>query len=335
MFMLPEPVLQSESTPGERIRHHILTGYRPEGQAWYKYVLGFFQWHNETTNMWTHLISFLWAVYMIFKLWNTYDMSDPYLYPLGACMLTYVPVYLCSTIAHIFSNKSEVLHYVLFYGDYMGISVFGAGAAVAAHHYSVRNPPLQSFLDSYSPYVNVSINIGMFALFCYGKLYHGRASKMSKVTRAIINLLSYLWFLLPIANRISNSEESEAIDFHKIGITFYVISGIFYSSHIPERFLPKVFDNFGQSHNVFHVTMWISGIYILKALRLDMSTVPVDNRNVPTLPNTYGVIGYILLVEMALIPYFGLLTVDKLDQKSNNNNIPEQRQRNNNIKKHR
>ena len=44
---------------GGNWNRHILTGYRIGYNTWRSIVSSLFQWHNETINIWTHLVGFV------------------------------------------------------------------------------------------------------------------------------------------------------------------------------------------------------------------------------------------------------------------------------------
>lgn len=53
---LPPTVGDTEVPPLFR-KPFIVSGYRPVGQRWRCYVLSLFQVHNETINVWSHLLA--------------------------------------------------------------------------------------------------------------------------------------------------------------------------------------------------------------------------------------------------------------------------------------
>lgn len=53
---LPAPVRDVDVPPLFRERF-ILSGYRPVGLSWRCYALSLFQIHNETLNVWSHLLA--------------------------------------------------------------------------------------------------------------------------------------------------------------------------------------------------------------------------------------------------------------------------------------
>lgn len=53
---LPPTVGAAEVPPPFR-RRFVLSGYRPVGQAWRRCVLSLLQVHNESVNVWSHLLA--------------------------------------------------------------------------------------------------------------------------------------------------------------------------------------------------------------------------------------------------------------------------------------
>ena len=49
--------LRDADVPGLFREPYILSGYRPVGLSWRCYVLSLFQMHNETLNVWSHLLA--------------------------------------------------------------------------------------------------------------------------------------------------------------------------------------------------------------------------------------------------------------------------------------
>lgn len=52
-----------EVKPENRWNVHMKTGYRLHYDTWKSILMSIFQWHNETINIWTHLVGFI--VYLI------------------------------------------------------------------------------------------------------------------------------------------------------------------------------------------------------------------------------------------------------------------------------
>jgi len=48
-----------EKKPEDVWNRHILTGYRINHLTWKSILMSLFKWHNETINIWTHLVGFV------------------------------------------------------------------------------------------------------------------------------------------------------------------------------------------------------------------------------------------------------------------------------------
>lgn len=92
----------------------ILSGYRPSGHGLLYYLASVFQIHNETVNIWTHLLAFLLVLYRWLSL-SADPSFDPAFHPVlsafSLCCLAYT---FCSTMAHTFHSKSPETHYLCF-----------------------------------------------------------------------------------------------------------------------------------------------------------------------------------------------------------------------------
>lgn len=62
------PTVRDVDVPSLFRERFILSGYRPVGQSWRCYVLSLFQVHNETLNVWSHLLAAVCVVmrFMVF-----------------------------------------------------------------------------------------------------------------------------------------------------------------------------------------------------------------------------------------------------------------------------
>ena len=55
-----------EVAPEERFNKYLKTGYRINYNSWRKIICSLFEWHNETINIWTHLVGFVTYIVIIF-----------------------------------------------------------------------------------------------------------------------------------------------------------------------------------------------------------------------------------------------------------------------------
>ena len=135
-------------------------GFRKPNEPWIYYFASLFQPHNETLNMWTHLIGmilvimrggsmlnaegrsgclgglllrwiyfitilttkrdFSWSIELVFLFAGASLTKDPFYWPLLSGLVAIFIMYLLSTVAHTFQSRSEIAHYVFFMCDYGG-----------------------------------------------------------------------------------------------------------------------------------------------------------------------------------------------------------------------
>lgn len=241
----------------------VLSGYRQEGKLWTYYFLSIFQVHNETINIWTHLLA---AVFYVSKLLAI--IGDVAIKPevqavfvvFGVCVTTVV---LVSAFAHTFHSKSPRLHYVCFQCDYAAIGLFGIGKSILFLHTSC--PP-----DVYTMIKDVALPLNIiFAWFvmlggCMAKLLYRRPYP---IQRKFVQLGSGSFHTvfggLPVLSRYFNCFFNSTCSLSSLNhLTYYLIafalSIFFFSSHLPEKRFPGHFDIIGQGHQIFHVFITIA-----------------------------------------------------------------------------
>ncbi|XP_016132117.1 membrane progestin receptor alpha-B-like, partial [Sinocyclocheilus grahami] len=118
---------------------HVFTGYRPPDQNWRYYFLTMFQRHNESVNVWTHLLASLIILVKFQELSETVDfLRDPHAQPLFILLLAAFTYLGCSALAHLLSAKSELSHYTFYFLDYVGVAVYQYGSALAHFYYVIE-----------------------------------------------------------------------------------------------------------------------------------------------------------------------------------------------------
>ena len=298
----------------EYIAPYIETGYRPPNKPWSYYFWSIFHLNNETCNIWTHLIPGVWILYKTTTLFMTYDLiNDPYLQPMGAGLLGMSSVFLGSTFAHWFCDKSRAWHYLCFYFDYMGISLYGLGATFLTHNFCVRDPYLHHFLFDYTIYVTTALALIENFTFIYCKTEYGMCT-ISKVMRVLTNGSQYLWFTIPLVARMlaERGTTDPNLHLHKTHFILYVVSAFVFKLHIPERWYPRKYDIFGHSHQFFHVGIASIAYLTVQAMLKDVELHSVYSAH-PTIPYPYHVLGGVVLIDLIVVALFRTRLKYKLD----------------------
>jgi predicted membrane channel-forming protein YqfA (hemolysin III family) len=73
----PKIVKKADAEPWMVNNKHILSGYRVGYDTKWKAFLSLFQVHNETANVWSHLIGTLLFVYYLFYVFRYMSMPAP------------------------------------------------------------------------------------------------------------------------------------------------------------------------------------------------------------------------------------------------------------------
>ncbi|XP_060082526.1 membrane progestin receptor beta-like [Ylistrum balloti] len=299
---------------------HVETGFRTPHQPWRYYVYSLFQKHNECMNCWTHLVGLFFALSRAVDFAQNHSMlGDPHMWPLTAGLITMVLMYLCSTTAHCFSNKSELVHYTAFMIDYAGIGLFGVGSVILHHHYCHDDAWVNSWLQTNA--VLVGMILGVIVCFCcsVSKVIYKRPYPVARKIWQVSSVVAiYTWLSLPILLRLFQYAAvgvwHSSLDHHLQQMMWFAIAGFFFSSEVPQRFFPGKFDFVGHSHQIFHLCIimvtekQLDGItHELERLAPKFSTMAL-----PTFWNSIGAVILVIIFNGIVVYLFHLYVKEKL-----------------------
>lgn len=268
----PCPTVTASQVPALFQEPYILSGYRPIHQDWRCYVLSLFQCHNETVNVWTHLL----AAPVLLLIWWANAGALGFTLDVASIPLTLFMVssltYLClSVAAHLLQSRSEHAHYFFFFLDYVGVAMYQYGCSLGHYFYSSEQAWRQSigmmFLPGAAFFGWLSCAGCCFAKARYRRPY----PPQRKICQLIPTSLAYALDISPIAHRlltISWTQEA-SLPFHALQIGSFTLAAIFFSCPIPERFFPGRCDFVGQGHQVFHLFLSLCTVFQMQALFLD------------------------------------------------------------------
>uniref|UniRef100_A0A3Q3XGT8 Uncharacterized protein n=1 Tax=Mola mola TaxID=94237 RepID=A0A3Q3XGT8_MOLML len=254
-------------------QHFICTGYRPINQNWRYYFLSVFHWHNETLNIWTHLLAFLVFLFKLLQLAVVVDFAgDPHSWPLLVLILSSLIYTAFSTLAHLLAGKSEMCHYTFFFLDYMGVAQYQYGCA-AVHFYYGMDECLHRHVDGiFMPMATLLCSISCLGC-CYGNYCnHSRPTWMRNVAQVMPSAVAYIWDSSPIIARLmswSTASNDPAITYHFGQVSFFLSSAFFFTCPVVERCFPGRCDFMGQSHQLFHVLIACCTLSQIHASYLD------------------------------------------------------------------
>ncbi|XP_074523042.1 membrane progestin receptor beta-like [Halichoeres trimaculatus] len=270
---LPAPV-RDVDIPSLFRERFILSGYRPVGLSWRCYILSLFQIHNETVNVWSHLLAAICVVmrFMVFTILQgggflgvrlqgpegqgfSVDASS---LPLVLYVLSAITYLSCSAAAHLFQSHSEEAHYSLFFLDYVGVAVHQYGCALALFLYSSDFAWTQSMLGQVFLPAAALLAWLSCTTCCYAKLCFRRPYPLHRKLCQVVPLgVAYLLDISPVAHRLMFHRwtNNPALQLHFLQVVLFLLSAFFFSCPIPEFFHPGSFDVIGHSHQLFHILL--------------------------------------------------------------------------------
>lgn len=274
---------------------YIISHYRAD-LTFSQAISSLFKMHNETVNIWTHLIGFLFflglTMLTIIELWQWHNnvlrcqssrglenitsescllltmkaqvskMMNPILkrttrWPFFVFMGGSMFCLLASTVCHLFTCHSKPLAIFLMRVDFAGIAVMIATSFFPPIYYLFQCAPIWQWIYLGTISVMGMITVGtLFAPVCQSGKY--------RPFRALLFLSMGVSGVIPAIHAIvANWHEPMCgiTVLHEVVMAgFYGIGTLLYVVRIPERWKPGVFDLGGHSHNLFHILV-IAGAY--------------------------------------------------------------------------
>ncbi|CAL8243564.1 unnamed protein product [Lota lota] len=249
---------------------YILSGYRPVGLSWRCYVLSIFQMHNETLNVWSHLLAGV-CVALRFGVFAGLSL-DPASLPLVIYVLSSLTYLSCSTAAHLFQSHSELAHYSLFFLDYVGVAIYQYGCALAHFFYSSAADWRHSGVGEVFLPAAALLAWLTCASCCFAKLHYRRPyPRHRKLFQVVPTGLAYLLDISPVAHRLATNSwaSNSALPLHSLQMLLFMLAAFFFSCPVPERYAPGHFDNVGHGHQLFHLLLALCTLAQQEALFQD------------------------------------------------------------------
>ncbi|XP_034555662.1 membrane progestin receptor beta [Notolabrus celidotus] len=271
---LPSPTVEASQVPGLFREPYILSGYRPVNQGWRCYLLSLFQRHNESLNVWTHLLA---GPIILHSWWANVDALG-YTFnaaslPLTVFLVSSLTYLFFSVAAHLLQSHSEHKHYFFFFLDYVGVAVYQYGCALAHYFYTSESTWRESSIGLL--FLPGALFLAWFSCAgcCFAKFRYQRPYPLQrKICQLIPTALAYLLDISPVAHRLLTTvswTKEPSLPFHALQIFFFLLSALFFSCPIPERFFPGHCDFVGQGHQIFHLFLSLCTVFQLKALFQD------------------------------------------------------------------
>ncbi|GAA5866170.1 hypothetical protein JCM3774_004106 [Rhodotorula dairenensis] len=269
----------------QKDNHWIVRGYRPLSNSYRTCMRTVLQRHNETVNIWTHLIgssvAVLTAAYLLLETspksishgrqgWWAPFAGIPYPFPHPAQpSVTWVDTVgfaaflvsasIClgfSASYHTLIAHSETVAIRWNRLDYVGIVILISGTFVPLVHYGFYCDP--SLRNSYIALIYT------FALATTATVVapHARTPEYRRFRTWIFIALG-LSAVIPVGHAIvryglEGATTNISLFWLALGGALYIAGALLYAERCPERFSPGTFDFLFSSHQIFHILILLA-----------------------------------------------------------------------------
>ncbi|KAF3937961.1 hypothetical protein ABW19_dt0203388 [Dactylella cylindrospora] len=249
--------------------HFIISGYRPATASYLKSLKSLSYWHNESVNIYTHLLGAIFfsilssiLYYILAPRYPTANVSD-----IAVFSAFFVGCLFClgmSAFYHAVSNHSHEAAKMWNVLDYVGIVGLITGSFIPSVYYGFLCE--ETLRKSYWGMI-CSIGIGCATVSVHP---HFRTPKY-RPFRTMMFVAMGLSAVFPIFHGLY-LYGLEEVD-RNCGLRWLVAEGVayifgagLYAARIPERWRPGTFDIVGASHQIFHILVLVGAGCHLKGM---------------------------------------------------------------------
>lgn len=250
----------------QRFNPAIRGGYRAfyNTSMTFKSMLG---WHNETVNVWSHFVGFLFFLYLTVLLFRTVLISDVVSSRLLFC-LDHAPVFycifcfgcmgctVCSAGYHLFNGHRDCRIMTLMGRiDFIGITFLIIASFL---------PPLYMLLHCFPYmrriYITTAITLGLMASgACWSSTFFDsvklRVAVFVSLAVSGVTPLIHAFFSTPFTPPVLS-----IIYGIELMLALYGTGVLIYASRFPEAWFPSHFDCFLSSHQLWHYFVLLAAI---------------------------------------------------------------------------
>ncbi|XP_045186271.2 membrane progestin receptor alpha-B-like isoform X1 [Mercenaria mercenaria] len=314
--------LPAEKLPLEMRIPHVKTGYRLPYQPWSYYVKSLLHVHNESVNVWTHLIGCLLILFQTYTYYGIYEDKGSKIKGtvLGLGICCFITLFNSAT-AHLLHSKSCHANFLVFMYDYVGVVSWGFGTAILAL-YGVSSKDMYDWLGPYFVTIQIVWTYLNFINICLAKLWYGHDLSLSQRKIMVVVGISIqgLWNFIPFFPRYiecfkSSECELSSLNHVTIVCVSFICMTLAFVLHQPESTWPGYFDIIGQSHQIFHVFVILTMTLQFRCLYIDFKT----NANAHCKPNIAELLAYIVILNLSCLITLYLFK-GRVKNKLDNNN---------------
>ncbi|KRZ20295.1 ADIPOR-like receptor [Trichinella pseudospiralis] len=241
----------------------VLNGHRPPLFSFFDCFLSIFQIHSETGNIWSHLIAF----YVMYLLTQWHMSSTSFNLELKIPFLPYfISALGClgfSVVFHTLVCHSEWVSHLFRKLDHCGIAILITGSTISWLYYLFY---CHSWLYVFYAVLCMSLGVRSAIQTIKGDL----STAHHRFTRSLVFILNGLSAVIPCLHYryMYGIPEELMHSIHLLVIMafFYITGALIYSCRVPERLMPGKFDTWFQSHQIFHVFVFIALVFFYRSL---------------------------------------------------------------------
>ncbi|KAI9312945.1 hemolysin-III related-domain-containing protein [Dichotomocladium elegans] len=251
-------LLQYHELPKEwQENEYVLSGYRFY-ETHRDCLKSIFMLHNETLNIWSHLIGFIFfscfSVFVFNHRFPEASTSDQLMF--GTFCIAALKCLFCSSLYHTYvcHHKHKTLAATL---DYIGIAFLIAASVLVTEYYGFYCQPLAR--QRYMIFTAIVSSFGVVLPF--SKRWDTLAFRPIRISVFLSLAFSSIVPVLHLVFVNGLKDTWKFLEYAMISVSMYLLGVLFYANRFPERVFPGRFDFAGMtSHAIWHVFVCF-GIY--------------------------------------------------------------------------
>ncbi|KAK0896367.1 hypothetical protein LTR02_011285 [Friedmanniomyces endolithicus] len=234
--------------------HYIHSGYRPASNSYRKSLASLTYLHNETVNIWTHLVGACLAATAGTLLYTLvrprYEMvTGEHVAVFARYFLGAVACLGMSATYHLICNHSEAVAKFGNRLDYMGIIFLIWGSFIPSLYYGFDAELRKLYWSMITTIAAGTLAVVMLPQF---------RSPEWRPFRAFMFVAMGLSAVIPVVHGLqlygpAQLERQMGLSWVVTQGILYILGAAIYACRVPERWFPGAFDLVGSSHQIFHV----------------------------------------------------------------------------------
>lgn len=293
----------------------ITSGYRRPGFTFWQCIYSLCEAHNETINVWSHLVAVIGFLFLCVPMFvDNNPLQDSFVYPLLAYAMGICAMFIMSSFAHLFNCMSIKVRHICFFLDYAAISTYTFTAGQVFFFYSRPTNTDVYLMKSSTVFLAISAFISVASTYMCCASRHAWI-KHKFLIRTGTYSLSWVYNTLPYISRTLLCESpidcnTESFKYFKRQVMYFFVAAIANACRIPERFIPGLFDFFGQSHHFLHILCALGSVDDFIAVYLDMTSrreiLTGAGMSLPTFWNSIGLMLIVLTTNIGIVIWFAI-----------------------------